>query len=170
MRLTIGTNTEAGLPQRLYLIQNDIYHYHTGRLSNGNQVLMDECSRIEFDAEGNLLAAFGQETSQSTLKAMDIEGNVLAVFSQKAPQSSSMMLPVTPGTISVKPFFLPELWLGIRDLPDHYQEFLDHPENANEEERHYYPEEISNWRECGNFVLWWNEDYYLNEDGELESS
>ncbi len=162
--------SETGPPQRLYLIQNDIYHYHTGRLSNGNQVLMDEVHRVEFDTEGNLLAAFCRETSQTTLKALDIEGNVLAVFSQEAPEAPSMMIPFTPGTISVKPFSLPELWLGIQDLPDHYQEFLDHPENVNEEERHYYPNEIDAWRECGNFVLLWDEDYYLNEDGELESS
>ena len=136
------------LPRSLYSIQNDVDHYHTGFLSSGNQVLMDEATRIEFDTEGNMLA----------------------VFTEEAPQSSSMMLPFTPGTISVKSFFLPELWLGIRDLPDHYQDFLDHPENSNEDERFYYPEEIKEWREGGNFVLWWNEDYFLNEEGELESS
>lgn len=158
------------MPQRLYLIQDDVYHYRAGRLSNGNQVLMDEFSRVEFDTEGNLLNAFGRETSQATLKAIDVDGNVLAVFPQEASPSPSMMLPFTPGTISVKPFFLTELWLGIQNLPDHYQEFLDDPDNANEDERHYYPKEITGWLECGNFVLWWNEDYYLNEDGELESS
>ena len=158
------------LPLRLYKIQNDIHHYHTGHLSSGNQVLMDEAHRIEFDLEGNLIAAFGRENSQTTLTAYDVEGKVLAAFTQEEVPLPSMMLPYTPGTISVKPFFLPEDWLGIRDLPDHYQEFLDNSENADEEERQYYPEEIRDWRECGNFVLWWNEDYFLNADGELESS
>lgn len=162
--------SESSLPKRLYPIQDDVCHYRAGHLSSGNQVLMDEVHRIEFDTEGNLLAAFCQETSQETVKVVDRDGNILVAYPQEPRQSVSMMLPFTPGTISVKKFFLPELWLGIRDLPDHYQEFLDQPENANEEERHYYPKEIDAWRECGNFVLWWNEDYDLNEDGELESS
>ena len=93
-----------------------------------------------------------------------------ASFIQEDAPPPSMMLPFTPGTIFVKPFFLQEAGLGISDLPEHYQEFLDHPKNANEDERFYYPEEIKEWREGGNFVLWWNEDYFLNEEGELESS
>ena len=144
-------------PLSLYQIQNDIYHYQTGRLSNGNQLLIQSdldgpplplAHWIEFDTEGNLLAAYDQSTPQPL------------------PGSSSFTL----GTIKVKPFFIPEILIGIQDLPDHYQEFLDHPENANEDERFYYPEEIQAWREAGNFVLWFNEDYYLNEEGELESS
>lgn len=108
----------------------------------------DEFYRVEFDTEGNLIAVFSRETS-----------DLLSVFQ-----------PFVPGTISVKAFSLPELGLGIQDLPEHYQNFLDHPENNNEDERQHYPKEIEEWRESGNFVLLWNEDYYLNTDGELESS
>ncbi len=140
--------SEDSLPQRLYLIQNDAHHYHAGRLDNGSQVLMDGFYRVEFDTEGNFLAAFSRETSELPL--------VVQSF--------------VPGTISVKAFSLPELGLGIQDLPDHYQDFLDHPENNNEDERQHYPKEIDEWRESGSFVLLRNEDYYLNADGEIESS
>ena len=166
----VNKGFETGLSQHLYLIQNDVCHYNTGRLNNGNQVLIDECSRVEFDNEGNMLAASSRENLRSTLTALDAERNVLAVSTQEAPEAPSMMLPFTPGTISIKQFFLPDLWLGIQDLPEHYQDFLDYPENANDDECHYYSDEIADWRECGNFVLWWNEDYFLNEDGEIESS
>lgn len=140
--------SEISLSQRLYLIQNDVYHYHAGRLDDGNQVLMDEVYRVQFDTGGNFLAALSGQ------------------ISELPPQIKRF----TPGTISVRAFFLPELWLGIQDLPDHYQDFLDHPENSNEDERQYYPKEIEEWRDSGSFVLLWNEDYYLNADGELESS
>ena len=142
--------------ERLYTIQNDIYHYYTGHLSNGNQVLMYSSvkppvvaglPRVEFDAEGNVAAFYGEAYP---------------------PPSASPVY--TPGTISVKSFFVPDLWFGIEDLPGHYQEFLDEPENATEEERLYYPEEIAEWQADGDFVLWCNEDYYLNKEGELESS
>ena len=161
---------EINPPQRLYLIQNTEYDYHAGLLENGRQVLMDRSSRVEFDGAGDVVAVFSHEAVSTTMKALDAEGNVLAAFVQEAPEEPSLILPFTPGTISVKPFFLPELWLGIRDLPDHYQDFVDHPENATEDERFYYPDEIDAWRECGDFVLWWNKDYFLNTEGELESS
>ena len=148
---------EKNMPlQRLYTILDDVYHYRTGRLGNGNQALM-------------LSGDDGTATAELTWAEFDSEGDLVA-FYDKAPRPSSMSLLFTPGAISVKSFFIPEVWFGIQDLPEHYQEFLDHPENANEEERLYYPEEISAWHERGDFVLWCNEDYYLNKDGELESS
>lgn len=163
--------SESSLPQRLYLIQDDVHHYRAGRLNNGNQVLMGEFSRVEFDPEGNVVATSCPEDTSYTVQALDAEGNVLSAYFRPTDlPPPSVMPPFTPGTISVKPFFLTECSIGIRDLPDHLQEFLDHPENADEDERFYYPEEIDAWRECGNFVLWWNNDYYLNEDGELASS
>ena len=80
----------------------------------------------------------------------------------------------TPGTICVKQFFMHDpRWLngiGITDLPEHYQEFLDHPESVAEDDRVCYREEIEEWLTSGEFVLWFNEDYYLNEEGELDSS
>ena len=131
---------------------------------------MGRASRVEFNGAGDVIDVFSHEAVPTTMKALDAEGNVLATFVQEAPEEPSLMLPFTPGTISVKAFFLPDLWLGIRDLPDHYQDFVDHPEDATEDERFYYPDEIDGWRGRGTFVLWWNEDYFLNAEGELESS
>jgi hypothetical protein len=142
--------------QRLYTIQNDIYHYLTGHLSNGNQVLMlgedktntGEIPRVEFDPQGNVVAAYTQDHLPAPTELLHFE----------------------PGTIFVKSFFIEEMWFGVDDLPDHYQEFLDDPANATAEEHLHYPEEIRVWQENGDFVLWCNEDYYLNKSGELVSS
>ena len=141
--------------ERLYKIQNDIYHYYAGHFSNGNQVLMNSDGSeddvpifplVEFDKDGNLLVVHITETSDFTP----------SVF--------------TPGTISVKEFFVLDQWIGIKQLPEHYQEFLDAPQNATDEERLHYPKEIEGWRSSGEFVLWFSDDYYLNEEGELDSS
>lgn len=142
--------------QRLYTIQNDAYHYATGHLSNSNQVLMmgdgsdsgiPSFLRVEFNAQGDVVAVHREEP-----------GDLSA--------ASAMFM---PGTICVKMFLISDIWFGIQDLPDHYQEFLDHPENTEEKERPDWMREVEDWRERKSFVLWCNEDFYLSEDGDLES-
>ena len=142
---------------RLYTIQNDIYHYYTGHLSSGNQILLN--------SDGS-----EDDTPIFPLVEFDKDGNLLAVHTKETEDSDFNPLRFTPGTIAVKKFFVSDHWIGITDLPEHYQEFLDEPQSAAEEERLNYPEEIAAWRSSGEFVLWFNEDYFLNENGELESS
>ena len=142
--------------ERLYTIQNDIYHYYTGHLSSGNQVLM--YSSIEPPTAAGLPRV-----------EFDAEGNVVAFYSKSRPPLAAPPA-YTPGTIRVKAFFVADLWFGIEDLPAHYQEFQDEPENATEEERLRYPKQIAAWQASGDFVLYCNEDYYLNKEGELVSS
>ena len=86
------------LPRLLYPIKNDSYHYYTGHLNNGNQVLMDDAHRLEFDTDGNLIATFGRETSQTTLTPSSIDGKVLAVFTllgSNAPMLASLGVSMT---------------------------------------------------------------------------
>ena len=146
---------------RLYKIQNDTDHYFTGRLSNGNQVLTGSAGT---NSDGEQ-----RQTPTFPLVEFDKDGTLLGVYTEETG-APFRPLRFTPGTISVKQFFLPEHWLGITDLPEHYREFLDHPENAGEDERLYYPDQIAEWRANGDFVLCCDEDYYLNEEGELVSS
>ena len=143
--------------QRLYTIQNDVYHYVTGHLGNGNQVLM---------------MGDGSESGTSSFPGVEFSalGDVVAIHREEPADLSALSLAFIPGTIRVKSFFIPDIWFGIQDLSDHYQDFLDHPEDADEDQKIYYPEEIEAWRKQKSFVLWCNEDYYLSEDGELESS
>ncbi len=153
----MGNEPKTEPTQRLYTIQNDVYHYVTGHLGNGNQVLMigdgsdsgtPSFPRVEFNAQGD----------------------VVAVHREEAADLSAASAMFTPGTICVKSVFVPDIWIGIQDLSDHYQEFLDHPEKADEEHYIDYPELIEDWRERKSFVLWCNEDYDVSEDGGLESS
>lgn len=73
-------------------------------------------------------------------------------------------------TIRVDAFFLQNRWIGIEDLPKHYKELLDHSEGLEEERRLELLEDVRQWKSRGDFVLYWDEDYYLDKDGEVVSS
>ena len=160
--------------QRSYHIQNSTYYFYAGYLENGNLVLMGiqqpKLVMVEFDPEGNYLKTSDREVFQERLTSglhhnetrEDILLSVLLDWQRDVAFRA--------GTISVKPFFLPELDIGIEDLPEHYQEVLDHPEQYDAERLTELQGDIRDWRERGSFVLYWVEDYYLDRDGDVESS
>jgi len=76
----------------------------------------------------------------------------------------------TAATISINQFFLSDRGIGITDLPEHYQAVRNHPETYNAKRLKELQDDIRTWNEADNFVLYWVEEYYLNQDGELESS
>jgi hypothetical protein len=157
---------DSGTGERLYTIQHDGWHYHAGRIRSGTQVLMGvqlpELVMVEFDDEGGFLRTLQRALSRAAVSDEDQRARELERWQEE--------LGFTPGAISVHRYFLPERWIGIRDLPDHYQEVLDRPEALTEERRRELEEDIRLWRERGDFVLYWDEDYYLDRDGELQSS
>ena len=159
---------------RLYNIQNSEIYFHTGHLENGNQVLMGiqfpDIALLEFDPQGNYLSIAARGIPKQFLSVRNGIYWADDIVLQALIKNWQDEIGFIPGTISVKPFFLPDQWIGIQDLPDHYLEFLNQPENYDEERRLQLQEDIRQWRESGDFVLYWSEDYYLNQEGEVESS
>ena len=129
---------------------------------------------LEFDAEGDYL----QASTKVILQERHLAGTPLA----EAPPGSAYdeftayahewqkELGITPGTISVKRFYLPELYLGITDLPEHYQEVLDYPENFSTERLQELQGDIEGWLGNGEFVLDLDIDYYMSEEGNVNST
>ena len=154
---------DAARHSRLYTITSDFLHFNTGRLADGTQILMgqqwSELVSVEFDAAGNYLRTATRDFDQSDEDELSV-----------STRSIQAEIGLIPGAISVKRFSLPERHIGIRDLPDHYQDVLDRPEDFNEEQRRELLEDIRQWQEAGDFVLEWDEDYYFSRDGELTSS
>lgn len=159
--------------QRLYNITTNTPYFYTGRLSDGTQMLIGvqppNLVGIVFDVTGDYL--------ETSLKQMDQEQEPTAEDQDKADAAFSALihewqtdLGVVPGTISVNQFCLPERFIGITDLPEHYQEVLDHPENFTEERLQMLRGDIEAWRANGQFVLNWDEDYYMSEEGDLDST
>jgi hypothetical protein len=147
---------------RLYKIASDDLYFRTGHLQDGTQVLMGlqrpELVLVEFDTDGNYQKT---ETKAYNNKDEQIEF-----------QGWQDEIGLVPGGIVIKTFFLSERSIGIRDLPEHYQAVLDHPKDYkdDEDERQELLKDIKEWQEQGDFVLVWDEDYYFNKNGELESS
>ena len=159
---------------RLYNIQNDPILFHTGRGENGNQMLIGvqfpEIVLVEFDAQGNYLRVVTREIPKQFLSVgngiFQADDTVLLALIENWKDEMGLI----PGTISVKQFFLPDRWIGIRDLPQYIQDYLDAPGNYDEELSRELQEEIRQWREHGDFVLNWDEDYDLNQEGEIIGS
>lgn len=172
------TVTASTPVQRLYNIRNSPPYFYTGRLPEGTQTLINiqlpDLFMVVFDAEGNYL--------RTSLKAILYEQHLADAPLAEAPPGSAYdeftayahewqrELRVTPGTISVKQFYLPERYIGITDLPEHYQEVIDHPENFSAERLQELQGEIEEWLESGEFVLDLDIDYYMSEEGDVEST
>jgi hypothetical protein len=86
--------------------------------------------------------------------------------------------------ISLREFFDEESGIGIRELPEHYQEFLaspkayiewlwegeDYTSDELDKEVEEWHEEIKRWKDEGMFVFWCGNDYWCNKQGEVTSS
>ena len=161
---------------RLYNIQNSTYYFHTGCLTDGHQVLMGvqmpEAVLLLFDASGNYECTHVRDFS--TLPSTDFSQGFYAQegishISEKEIPAWQEEIGYVPGTIRVKRFFLPERWIGIREIPEDYEEEAinaDFPDEEAEEMR----EVRRRWYADQSFVLCFDEDYYMSEDGDVDSS
>ncbi len=73
-----------------------------------------------------------------------------------------------PQTIHVRAFTgIGHDTVGIEEAPDH---LITPDEGEDAEEQELRERLLTEWRETGNFVLWWSNDFYMTKDGEVESS
>jgi hypothetical protein len=83
-----------------------------------------------------------------------------------------------PQVVRMKKFILPDLHIGIIDLPDYLQQFMDNPDEYLHEM--YTGEEIESsckseiheldqWFVSNRFVFQFHEYYWMNEDGTVNS-
>jgi hypothetical protein len=162
---------------RLYTIQPAGY-FDVGVCSDGRKVLMGLlCPYLVayfFDAHGNLNG--GQRKIWETPAPRMSENGPYQLYGeefcsaldrQKQQWQNEIQFHSAP--IHIKEFFDAEHFAGIELLPEHYQD-LESDTDIDEEERQELIVERDDWLECGNFVLWWGNDYYMSEDGKVESS
>lgn len=165
---------ENAVQQKSYNIRDNYDYYRAGYLRNGHQVLMGpqmpELVLVEFDTDGTYLRTATRHTDVTTNSDENLRFGTW--YDEYLTEISRWQAEIgfVPHTITVKPFFLDERWIGIRDLPDHYQDVLDNPTIVTEERYKDIHRGVQAWLERGNFVLFWDEDYYLNSDGDVDSS
>jgi hypothetical protein len=71
----------------------------------------------------------------------------------------------------VRRFSLPGVEIGLEDLPWHLVQVLDDPESeADERCREEQLESACRWRAGGDFVLYWGNDLFVDENGHVSSS
>ncbi|MEX1041197.1 MAG: hypothetical protein WDZ51_11230 [Pirellulaceae bacterium] len=156
------------MSKREYIIQSSQYVFETGVLPDGQQVLvgiqLPELVAVRFSSQGALIGV--------DVVATDSLGSGSMVYDQANAELARWKSGVgfQAMAINVQAFFLHDRWIGIEDLPQHYQEVLDHPESIAKERIEELLNDIRRWRLRGDFVLFWDEDYYLNKVGEVVSS
>jgi len=79
---------------------------------------------------------------------------------------------LTPGLIQVREFHLPDEMLAVYRLPEFYQHFLKDPNGPgfDDEMRDYLPDRLKQWREEQRFVFQWDNDFWLDKNGEVTDS
>lgn len=153
---------------RLYrIVGSDDYGFYACKRPDGEQLLfgiqLPEVVVLHFDERGVLryVDARPVRTATSDPYAPELENELEEVKRE---------LGWSPSAIDVAEFYLPDRWIGVRQLPDHYQEVIDHPERFTADRRDVLENDIRQWLDRGDFVLYWTEDYYLDRDGEVVSS
>lgn len=160
--------------EKTYRIQNPEYDFNTGFTGDGKQVLMGilmpELVLVEFDAQGNYLQIQMRSLPSEVFLATEPRYRIDEDAASPLLEGWQKELAYRPGTIQVHSFFLPEIWLGIKDLPEYLQEFVDDPESIGEDEREHFEEMLAEWRADESYVLWWGKDYFMGPEGDIEST
>ena len=122
---------------------------------------------VVFDHDGNLTGVTQQElpTPRQLLEA----GDLAAVYEDNYEDFLRRELSVTSGVIRIKAFCLPEEELAVYELPESSHDFQDNPDNPDlsDEERRGLIEFFREWKAHGQFVLVWQDDFWLDGNGEV---
>jgi hypothetical protein len=162
---------------RLFALQTEPGDFETGRCADGRQVvfglLCPHLALFYFDAQGNLLQAEFRDWEHPAPwrnGRYDIYDDAFeAAFAQQIDRWKAEA-GFSPGTIQIKEFMDDAHWVGIQILPEHYQDLETSDEFDNEAERQEYIRDRDEWIARGDFVWWWAKDYYMNAEGEVEST
>lgn len=151
---------------RRYLVGSYPPVFKTGRLPDGTQCLFGvqgtDFVIVYFTADG---AFRNLERKPELINGVTDEGDI-----DELVQQWESKVGIAEGRITVQPFFIEEQWIGIRDIPEHYQDVVESPDTFLEDDRQRLLKDVNEWLERGDFVFYWDEDYYLNADGEVEST
>lgn len=147
-------------PDKLYPIRhNEEYGIIAGEL-DGRQVM------IRFSPDAYLLLTFSDQGDLVSVRDVPYE----SAANRKGEQSLLKQWVRHDKPIRVRPFFLQDRYLGIKELPSSIQDMIDDPSDFDEEEVAYLQQELDAWKRSKQFVLHWDNEYYLNEVGRVVAS
>lgn len=133
-------------------------------------LICDRFYSIIFDDRGRLI-----EVQQRPLKVapplsddVDDFGRLSNAVEKEVLQVRNE-LGVADAAIRVTRFRVPDVQIGIADLPEDLQEYVDYRavSGCTEED---LEEALNGWKEESLFVFWWGQSFYVNAEGEVASS
>lgn len=132
---------------RHILRSNERLGWRTGRTTDGERVLCgrrgDKTFLLHFSKDGNL-------KEQRSLDGALCD----ALQEEKA--------------VRVFEFEVPELEVGLYQLPKEFREFLDNTWDYDVSERGKIAVQINDWRESGHYVFHWDgEEYHCDDEGNV---
>lgn len=135
--------------------------FETGRSHSGYQFILGlqlpELVLIRFDASGKL-------------ESFEVRPIRIGMDAVEALQEWEQEISFSVGMIELCEFFIEERIIGISVLPDYLQEVIDDPASVDHDRRIVLQKDINEWLKRGDFVFHWDEEYFCNADGVIESS
>lgn len=182
---------QATDPGRLYPVRSHKwYGFYAGQLPQGRQALVTGGNRRHelavhlFDRDGNFLGVERRELNFDCFGDSGEDDDEEQEEDEDSPDGGEGGMAQTlraylaaefgfrPGLIRIKRVDHPDAEFSIDPLPTHYEEFLEDPHNRlfTDEDRHAYPYSMREWLRQGEFIFNYNNDYYVDQNGEVTSS
>jgi hypothetical protein len=152
------------MEERLYRLRHDQEAFETGSAQDKQVLLAHTVHEILlhwFAPNGEFLGL--ERQSIGTTRGRRYEENVASAMAAVKER-----IGFRPHPIQVRKFQSEEAC--IEDLPGEFQEHLDHPERCLAADRERFAAYIREFRENGEFVLEFTEQYWMSEDGEITHS
>ena len=157
-------------PERVYQINSSGY-WHTGHTSDGNQILFGlycpDLVAYVFNAAGDLVET--QKRPLDFLLESSPPYNIYNPRIELRQEAWKQQLGVRSGLIRVHKFLDNCRGIGIEDYPEYF-DLATEPSNISDGMKSEIEESRRTWEKEGNFVLRWGNDYWLDRNGEIESS
>jgi hypothetical protein len=137
------------------------YGWWTGVVRGDQQLYLGPTAVLLFDRKGGLL-----RVEDKSLYPVPKEWRDRPCASAECSEAWPRELGFKEAVIEVKRFWLPELWIGVEDMPDTLAEFYTDPERFELE-----PGDVDSWKESDQYVFHAGcGDYYMNSEGGVETS
>jgi hypothetical protein len=161
-------------PQNLFhCASQDDYPWEAGQTDRDGQVLIGvynaEVVAVFFNDSGNPARFERRSSSFATpMKERSIDDSTFDAALQGVLDSWKREIDFHAAGIRVAPFFIPELQVGVSELPIFLQGFLENPSFVTSaRERQEWHLDVSRWQAEGRFVLRWGKEYWMNKRGEV---
>jgi hypothetical protein len=146
--------------EKLYpIVYNEAYGIIAGILENRPVM-------INFGGDGYLTISFSPEGDLEMVQRKSYRS--LTIIGQEQEALKQRLAHDKP--IWVKRFFLEDPYLGIQDYPSALQDVIQSPSGFGDDKRESLVRDVRLWQESGQFVLQWNNEYYLDKAGQVVSS